>query len=191
MKKTVNVAIGGLSFTIDEDAYNALGSYLDKFRASLKDKSGSQEVMEELEIRIAELFKSQLGGREVVDIALTKSVISQMGMPDGSTNTETETDNNNNNNNEKYNNMETVRKFYRDVDDKKIGGVCSGLALYLNIDVVILRVLFLVALFCGTAGFWIYLILCIVAPCAKTPTEKCEMRGIPATAENIQRFARK
>ena len=190
MKKTVNVAIGGLSFTIDEDAYNALGSYLDRFRASLKDKSGSQEVMDELEIRIAELFRSQLGGREVVDIALTRSVISQMGMPDGSNGTETE-NNSNNKNNEKFDDMETVRKFYRDEDDKKIGGVCSGLAHYLNIDVVILRVIFLVALFCGTAGFWIYIILCIVAPCAKTPTEKCEMRGIPATAENIQRFARK
>lgn len=188
MKKTVNVAIGGLSFTIDEDAYNALGSYLDKFRSALGDATGKQEVMDELEIRIAELFRSQLGGREVVDIALTRSVISQMGMPDGSAETESD---NNNNNNEKFDNMETVRKFYRDADDKKIGGVCSGLALYLNIDVVILRVIFLVALFCGTAGFWIYLVLCIVAPCAKTPTEKCEMRGIPATAENIQRFARK
>ena len=82
-----------------------------------------------------------------------------------------------------------VRRLYRDMDHKMIGGVCSGLSLYLNIDVVIIRILFVIALIFGTAGFWIYIVLCIIAPAAKTATEKCEMRGIPATAENIRRFS--
>ena len=69
-----------------------------------------------------------------------------------------------------------------------LGGVCSGLALYLDIDVVVVRVLFLIALICGTAGFWIYVIIWIVAPEARTAAEKCEMRGLPVTAENMRRF---
>ena len=69
-----------------------------------------------------------------------------------------------------------------------LGGVCSGLALYLDIDVVVVRVLFLIALICGTAGFWIYVIIWIVAPEARTAAEKCEMRGLPVSAENMRRF---
>ena len=56
MKKTINVAIGGCSFTIDEDAYISLNNYLERFKASLDGTSGSSDVMEELEVRIAELL---------------------------------------------------------------------------------------------------------------------------------------
>ena len=67
-------------------------------------------------------------------------------------------------------------------------GVCSGISLYLGIDVVIIRVLFLVALLCGSAGFWIYVVFWIAAPAAVTAAEKCEMRGVKATAENIKKY---
>ena len=83
-----------------------------------------------------------------------------------------------------------ARKLFRDPDGKKIGGVCSGIALFLNVDVVLIRVIFLIALICGSAGFWIYLIILIAAPEARTAAEKCELRGIPATAENIKRFTK-
>jgi phage shock protein PspC (stress-responsive transcriptional regulator) len=65
-----------------------------------------------------------------------------------------------------------------------------GIALFLNVDVVLIRIIFLIALICGSAGFWIYLIILIAAPEARTAVEKCELRGIPATAENIKRFTR-
>ena len=80
------------------------------------------------------------------------------------------------------------KKLYRSKTDKKVAGVCGGLAKYLNIDVTLVRIIFLIALICGSAGFWIYLVLWIVAPEARTAAEKCELRGIPATAENIRRF---
>lgn len=187
MKKTVNVAIGGRSFTIDEDAYNALGTYLDNFRKGLdssKDGSASMtpEVMEELEMRIAELFRERLNGREVVDIGMVNGVVSQLGMPDWSAEDKGARDNG-------PGSPLTIRKFYRDMDDKAIGGVCSGLALYLDVDVVIIRILFAVTTLFGLAGFWVYLIFCIIAPAARTAVEKCEQRGIPATAENIRRFS--
>ena len=81
MKKTINVAIGGCSFTIDEDAYNTLNDYLERFKAALDSTSSSAGVMDELEVRIADLLKGRLGGRQVVDLAMTQSVIGELGYP--------------------------------------------------------------------------------------------------------------
>ncbi len=58
----------------------------------------------------------------------------------------------------------TSKKLYRKASDKKIAGVCSGIAEYLNIDPTIVRILFLVALLCGSFGFWVYLIVWICTP---------------------------
>ena len=80
------------------------------------------------------------------------------------------------------------KRLYRDPDDKRIAGVCSGLALNLDVDVTLVRVLMLAALIFGSAGFWIYIILWIVVPLADTPAKKCELRGIPPTPENMSRF---
>lgn len=183
MKKTINVAIGGCSFTIDEDAYSRLEEYLDSFSAGLDSTSGSKTAADELEIRIADLLKEKLGKREVVDLGIVNAVLNQTG-PVSTERKEREE------RSEYYDeNRERVRKFFRDRDGKKIAGVCSGLALYLNIDATIIRIIFLVAFICGAAGFWIYLVLWIVAPEARTAAEKCELRGIPATAENIRRFS--
>ena len=192
MKKTINVAIGGCSFTIDDDAYNALETYLNDFKDALEPSSSNADVMEEVEARIADLLKTKLGGRQVVDIRMIQEVIDQIGYPQGFSRSENHGDCNCQNTAGGYYYQERpVKKLYRDTDDRKIAGVCSGLALFLGIDVVLLRVIFLVALICGTAGFWIYIVIWIAAPEAKTAAEKCEMRGIPATAENIRRFTQR
>ena len=151
--------------------------------AGLDGSTGSKTAADELEIRIADLLKEKLGKREVVDIGIVNAVLNQTG-PVSTERKEREE-------RSEYcdENRERVRKFFRDRDGKKIAGVCSGLALYLNIDATIIRIIFLVAFICGAAGFWIYLVLWIVAPEARTAAEKCELRGIPATAENIRRFS--
>ena len=56
------------------------------------------------------------------------------------------------------------KRFERSATNKVIGGVCAGLADYLNMDVTLVRVLFVVAALCGSFGFWLYIILWIVAP---------------------------
>ena len=186
MKKTVNVALGGCSFIIDEDACIAMENYLDRFKAAIGTDSSSKDVMDELEGRIADLLKSRLYGREVVSLEMAEAVIGQLGYPEGYKAHQKESDTYTN---ATYTNTEKLaRKLFRDPDDKKIAGVCSGLALFLGVDVVLIRIIFLIALICGSAGFWIYLIIWIAAPLAKTAVEKCELRGIPATAENIRRF---
>ena len=70
MKKTINVAIGGCSFTIDEDAYKTLEDYLDRFQGALDQNISNKDVMDELEGRIADLLKERLRGREVVDMTM-------------------------------------------------------------------------------------------------------------------------
>ena len=143
--------------------------------------------MDELEGRIADLLKARLRGREVVDLAMAQQVVGQLGYPDGYRAEEDK------GKKDEYHYSGTdgenpARKLFRDPDGKKIAGVCSGLALFLGIDVTLIRVIFLVALICGSAGFWIYLVIWIAAPEARTAAEKCELRGIPANAENIKRF---
>ncbi len=187
MKKTINVAIGGCSFTIDEDAYNALNEYLERFKAATEKTGGNTNVVDELEVRIADMLKGKLGGREVVDLKMTREVIGMLGYPEGYK----ETSDTYREDEYHYSGTDgerPVRKLFRNPDDKKIAGVCSGIALFLGIDVTLIRVIFLVALICGSAGFWIYLVIWIAAPEARTAAEKCELRGIPVNAENIRRF---
>ncbi len=190
MKKTINVAVGGCSFTIDEDAYNALNEYLERFKSAIVKTGGSLNVLDELEVRIADMLKGKLGGRQVVDLAMTEEVIGQLGYPEGYSEPD-EQDGMKQRNEWHYSGSDgekPVRKLFRDPDNRKIAGVCSGLALFLGVDVVLIRVIFLVAFICGSAGFWIYLVIWIAAPEARTAAEKCELRGIPANAENIRRF---
>jgi phage shock protein PspC (stress-responsive transcriptional regulator) len=190
MKKTLNVAIGGCSFTIDEDAYMALESYLDSFKEGLENNSSSNQVMDELEMRIADLLKVQIGRREVIDLNMVNAVLNQIGpvapRPQETNSNAGQQTQEETSGGQQY--KEAVRKFYRDAEGKRIAGVCSGLALYLNIDATLIRIIFLVTFICGSAGFWIYLIIWIAAPEARNATEKCELRGIPANAENIRRF---
>jgi len=191
MKKTINVAIGGCSFTIDEDAYNTLNDYLERFKAALDNTSSSTEVLEELEVRIADMLKGKLGGRQVVDLAMTQEVIGKLGYPEGYRKADDQTGTQTHKEEFHYSGTDgekPARKLFRDPDGKRIAGVCSGIALFLGVDVTLIRVLFLVAFICGSAGFWIYLVIWIAAPEARTATEKCELRGIPANAENIRRF---
>ena len=185
MKKVVNVSLGGRNFILEEDAYERLGHFLDHFRARLTvPESQKAEVMEEIEGRMAELFSQEVGdGGRVVSLELVNRVAATLGMPDGSaeggfsgsTSGPTMV-------------ARPDRKLYRDPDEKKVAGVCSGLALYLDVDVTIIRVFMLVALICGSAGFWIYVIFWIALPVADTPAKKCELRGLAPTAENMSRF---
>ncbi|MBK0404590.1 PspC domain-containing protein [Adhaeribacter sp. BT258] len=80
----------------------------------------------------------------------------------------------------------TSRKLFRNPDDKKLGGVCSGLALYLGIDPAMMRLIFLIGLFAGGASLLIYVLLWIVLPEAKTITEKAQMQGKPLTLSGIE-----
>lgn len=193
MKKTISVSLGRCCFILDEDAYAILDRFFDNYRSNLlKTESAisANEVVVDVETRIADLLRERLCGREVVDAALVSEVIGVMGfkVPDASqeaaphdgASQATGTSG------PESGDSRGRRKIYRDGNRRAIGGVCSGLSYYLDVDVALMRVLFVLAMILGFAGFWIYLVFWIIVPEAKTPFEKCEMRGIPATPENLK-----
>lgn len=181
MKKIIEAGVGGRSFSFEEDAYNRLQAYLDEFRRRADMGNLTSEVMDDVESRIGELLSTKVfTSKEVVSLSMVENIISQLGMPDDNTTNE--------NKEEKKMENNANKKFYRDSDGKFIGGVCSGLAIYFNVDVMLIRIIFLVLLLAGTAGFWAYLILWIVAPLATTSAQKCELRGLPVTAENMAKY---
>ena len=188
MKKDETVGIGGRSFVIDEDAYQKLERYLAKFRQKTGEGSEAADIMDDLEQRIAELFYDELSKSvEVVNISVVNRVIAQLGMPDG-----TAADDSADFANDSASaglNQTVVKRLYRDPDNRIIGGVCSGLSYYVNIDMVLIRVIFAISLFLGGLGFWAYIIFWIIAPQAMTASQKCEMRGLPVTAENLRKFS--
>lgn len=185
MKEVLNIEIGGRSFIINEDAYERLNVYLNAFRSKTGMGYQTREVMDDLEMRIAEIFTESLSSmQEVVDMRLVERVIAQLGMPDGSEDSGFDTAQGTSDN---YGER-PVRRLYRDVDHKALGGVAAGLACYLNLDVVVVRIVFVCLLLFGSFGFWLYVILWLAVPAAVTGADKCRMHGLPVTAWNIRRF---
>ncbi|MBR3405878.1 MAG: PspC domain-containing protein [Bacteroidales bacterium] len=181
MKKVVNVSLAGRSFTLEEDAYKRLTDYLEHYKARLTvTDSQKAEVMDEIEGRVAELFYQSVGtGDRVVSLALVEQVADALGMPDGSAETQ-----------RVYTEEATAeKKLFRDPDSKKLAGICSGLAIYLDVDVTLIRILMLLAIIFGTAGIWIYIIFWIAVPVADTPAKKCQMHGLAPTPANMSRFS--
>lgn len=182
MKKVLNIGIGGKCFIINEDAYTRLNGYLKNFKSKIGMSYQTKEVMDELECRIAELLSNFVKSpQDVVNISMVENIISQLGMPDGSAETDSCYEE------ENTPNYAPPRKIYRDMDRRVFGGVCGGLAYYFNLDIVVVRVIMVVLLLCGF-GVWLYLILWIAVPAARTATQKCEMHGLPVTIENLRKF---
>ena len=220
MKKVQDASVGGRNFYFDQDAYERMEQYLKHFEERLQKSPSSilyekDEVMSELESRIAELLTKEVGtGNRTVSIELVQRITEQLGMPDGVKEPADKTEGSSSAGSQEAGKqtegqqgqepgqgsgasdkqnapVPPRKKMYRDIDEKAIGGVCSGLAAYFDIDVVLIRLIAVAALILGTAGFWIYIILMIVIPKAETPVQKSEMYGLPMTAENLARFATK
>ncbi|HTL80434.1 MAG TPA: PspC domain-containing protein, partial [Bacteroidia bacterium] len=187
MNKTVTINISGIVFHIEEDAYARLQDYLAKVRNKFSSEEGREEIMADIESRIAEIFSEKTGPfKQVVMMADVENVISQMGEPEvigeesSSAKTETASDNTDHSGERRYR-----RRLYRDPDDKVIGGVCSGLGYYFDIDHVWIRLGFAVLFFVFGTGLLFYILLMIIIPKAETTTERLEMRGEPVDINNI------
>jgi len=190
MKRVVTANIGGFCFTVEEEAFNKLNRYLENYAASFPDKKEAEEVMEDIESRIAEIFREQTPlPQQVVDVSLVDKVIAMMGAPEVQTSFN-EKDKAGQSSSFIGTSAPRARKFYRDPDRVVFAGVCSGLSAYFGIDLVLVRVLFIAALCLGTFGFWVYVILWAVTPKAATVAQKLEMYGEPVTIENIWNYAK-
>lgn len=187
MNKTVNINIGGLVFHIDEDAYQKLTRYFEAIKRSLSNSSGKDEIMKDIEMRVAELLtEKQKSDKHVINNKDVDEVIVIMGQPedyrlddDGEEKAA-----------EPFYPFIRSKKLYRDKDRGTIAGVCTGLGHYFGIDAVWLKILFLILFFGFGTGFIAYIILWIAMPKAITTSEKLEMTGEPVTISNIEKKVR-
>ena len=186
MKKTLTVNLGGTVYHIDEDAYVLLDNYLNNLKYHFRSEADADEIVKDMENRIAELFSEYISrGQQVVTIENVEEVIARMGKPE-EINAEEELNNNADNSGSATNGDEIPkRRLFRNPDDKILGGVLSGLAAYFGWDVAWTRIAVLI---CGIFlhGFILaYIIAWIIIPVARTATEKLQMKGEPVNMENI------
>lgn len=185
MKKTLTVNLGGTVYNIDEDAYLLLDNYLNNLRYHFRKNPEGEEIVRDMETRIAELFDEYIReGGQVVTVENVETVISRMGKPEDLNDVEEEAVDGTSASERE---SEVKRRLFRNPDDRVLGGVASGIAAYFGWDVVALRLLFIVL---GVFVHWLllaYLIAWIIIPLARTATEKLQMRGEPVNMENIGR----
>lgn len=190
MNKTVSINLGGLFFHIDEDAYQKLNRYFEAIRRSLS-PDGKEEIMSDIEGRIAELLSEKLkNDKQVVSSREVDEVIAVMGQPEDYKIDEDTAGQSQSYYTPDYNPLRT-KKFYRDGDRKIIAGVCGGIAHYFRIDPLWIRIIFILSffIFFGTSVI-VYVLLWILIPKAITTTEKLEMTGEPINISNIERKVR-
>lgn len=189
MNKTVNINLGGMFFHIDEDAYQKLTRYFDAIKRSLSNSTGQDEIIKDIEMRIAEIItEKHTNDKQVINVREVEEVIAIMGQPEdyrleddtqpaASASYET--------------GRRRMKKLYRDTEKGMIGGVSTGLGHYFGIDAVWIKILFLIFVFAGFGtGIIAYFVLWIVTPAAVTTAEKLEMTGEPVTISNIERKVR-
>ena len=167
MKKVININFQGRVIPIEETAYELLKQYIESLRIYFKNEEGRDEIINDIEGRIAELFSERLksGVTCITDIDVN-AVIASMGRPsdfeavDGEPAPSPSASG--------AQSAQPVvapiagrQRLYRNADDKILAGVCSGLANYLGIDPVIMRIVFVV--FFGVL-FWVYILLWIIVP---------------------------
>jgi len=180
MKQSYSINLGGMVFNIDDDAYQVLKKYLEQIEMHFADVSERQEIIADIEARIAELLQERSKNQNrVFDMKDIEMVIGILGDP-----VEIGEAENGSGTGSKEKFRYTSRRMYRDPDNRILGGVCSGMGAYWHIDPLIFRIIFILAIF-GFVGPIIYLILWAVIPEARTTAQKLEMRGEPVNISNI------
>jgi phage shock protein PspC (stress-responsive transcriptional regulator) len=170
MKKIININLSGRVIPIEDSAYEKLQSYIESLRRYFAKEEGRDEIINDIESRIAELMSDKVrkGANAIIDADIDE-IISSMGRPedfDAETG-ETATDAPKQGTRQEYSYTETKRKkrLYRDTNDKFIAGVCSGIANYMDTDPAIIRILFAIVTFGGFGlGFFIYILLWMFLP---------------------------
>lgn len=182
MNKTITINIAGLSFHIDEDAYNKLDAYINAVRNSIQQEDNREEIIADIEGRIAELFTERVDPQTgVIRMTNVDEIINIMGKPEDYI-----IEDDNNSSHTTYTAKQT-KKIYRDGEKRVFGGVCSGIGHYLNVDAVWIRIIFIILFFMYGVSILVYFILWIIIPKATTVADVLEMKGEPVNISNIEK----
>ncbi len=166
MKKIININMAGLIIPIEDTAYEHLQAYIESLRRYFSNEEGRDEIINDIENRIAELMNEKVrkGATCIIDDDVNE-IIRSMGSPEELEAEEDEHNKPSGNGNTFSSTGKTRKKLCRDRSDKVIAGVCSGVADYLNVDPTIVRLLFAIVAFGGWGfGFLLYILLWIILP---------------------------
>jgi len=201
MIKTVSINLNKVVFQIDEDAYEALKQYLNSLNQYYKYTEGRDEIVSDIEARLAELFTESFerSGFDVISMGDVEEVIEVMGRPedfddDGERMEEGEgTDQSRSSAGSSSSGGTTTikgKRLYRNPDDAIIAGVSSGLSSYFGIDdpiwIRIVFILFTIGTL-GTIGPIVYILLWVILMPAETSSQKLEMKGQPINVSNLEK----
>ena len=184
MNKTVSIHIQGFAFILEEQAYEVLRKYLNDLSAILQNEEGKDEILQDIELRIVELLQEKVSGQQVVQLEVIQEIIQLLGSPEAFGDEETSTTEQTSA--ESTEPMVAHKRFFRDPENPILGGVAGGVAAYFNIDVVFVRIFFVLFTMAFGSGIPIYIILWIVTPRAVTASEKLQMRGRAVNVESIK-----
>ena len=189
MNKTVNINLANRLFHMDEEAYNKMRRYLEAIKRSFANTPGSDEIQADIEARIAELFYEKLENeRQVITLKEVDAIIAVMGQPeDYMIDEEIFEDEPISKSKASSTTSGRVKKLYRDMEHKYIGGVCAGLEHYLGLDALWIRLIFILLAVTTGFGFIAYILLWILVPEAVTTSQKLDMTGKPVNISNIER----
>ncbi len=176
MKQVININFQGRVVPIETTAFDILKNYTDSLNRHFINEEGKEEIINDIESRIGELFQERLKkGATCITDDDVNAIINSIGRPedfepleDNATQASASSSANSSQQQQSSSSAGsstsgTQRRLYRNENDKVLGGVCSGLANYFNIDVVIARIIFVVLLFSGV-GFLTYIIMWVAVP---------------------------
>jgi phage shock protein PspC (stress-responsive transcriptional regulator) len=181
MNKTVDINLAGIFFHIDEKAYALLKKYLDALRATFATTEGKDEILADIEARVAELLHERKANKDqVIETEDIEAVIVILGQPEDYVISE-----------DPEPQAATQKKLFRDPDDSYVGGVAAGLAHYFGLDIGWLRIVWAILIFFSGGSFLvIYILFWILIPEAKTTSEKLQMKGEPVNVGTIEKKIR-
>lgn len=196
MNEIKKCSLSGIGFTLEKVAYNRLNDYLNSLKEAYKNSADCEEIMADIEARIAELILSAQSDTQcVVTLPIIENIIVQLGSPEDISGEESKP--------KAESSTRIPRRLYRDMENSKLGGVCAGLAKYFGVEAVWLRLAMASPLILVVIGapflhwlsvlggnlcavfFMTYLILWFAIPSAKSAREKLEMEGEAISAKSI------
>lgn len=198
MKEVKKCSLSGVAFTLDTDAYEALDAYIESLKKSYEHSADGEEIVADIEARIAELILSAQDNTHVVELPLVQNIIRQMGSAEDISDADLD--------GARPGGPRIPRRLYRDSDNAKLGGVCSGIGKYFDVDPVWVRLAMFLPLLL-TCFQWVpilrwtgpmmgnlfgvfiigYLIMWFAVPAARTARQKLEMNGEKITEQTISR----
>lgn len=188
MNKIFNINLGGYPFTMDDNAFYALDKYLNTIKNHFSQSEGCEDIIADIEARIAELFNQELKGQPIVGMREVDRVIAIMGTPQefGAAEDIEEPVKANKKKKSQKSDYRTGKRLFRNPDEKIVAGVSSGLAAYFGLNEPLwVRIAFVIGLFGGGVAVPLYLILWAVLPEAKTAGDKLAMKGENINVSNI------